>query len=248
MGIDLAKMKEKLDSVENRGGKKNAFWRPDDGETIIRLLPTPDGDPFKEFWFHYNVGDNPGFLSPKRNFGEDDALDSLVRNLYREGGEDNIRLAKKLGARQRFFTPVVIRGKEEEGVKIWGYGKMAYKELLNLVLNPEYGDITDPSGGTDLVIQYGKPVGAQFPQTSITPRRKTSLLSKDENQTHEWLESIPEISELFDRKTPQDVQAMLDEFLLTQEDAEGVSKESEHYVAKTEGSDVDKAFSELLNG
>ena len=175
-------------------------------------------------------------------------MDSLVRNLYREGGDDNIRLAKKLGARQRFFTPVIIRGKEEEGVKIWGYGKMAYKELLNLVLNPEYGDITDPSAGTDLVIQYGKPVGAQFPQTSITPRRKTSLLSKDENKAHEWLDSIPEISELFDRKTPQDVQSMLDEFLLSQEDAEGVSKESEHYTAPTEGSDVDKAFSELLNG
>ena len=54
MGIDLAKMKAKRDALENRGNGKSAFWRPEDGEQTIRIVPTPDGDPFKEFWFHYN--------------------------------------------------------------------------------------------------------------------------------------------------------------------------------------------------
>ena len=69
MGIDLAKMKAKRDALENRGGQ-SVFWRPEDGEQTIRIVPTPDGDPFKEYWFHYNLGKNPGFLSPKKNFGE----------------------------------------------------------------------------------------------------------------------------------------------------------------------------------
>ena len=245
MGIDLKKMRAKMSALENKGGK-NIFWRPEDGETTIRLVPTADGDPFKEYWFHYNVGNNPGFLSPKKNFNEEDPLDDLIRQLYREGGEDNTQLAKKLGARQRFFTPVIVRGQEDLGVKIWGYGKMAYKELLSLVLNPDYGDITDPSEGTDLVINYGKPVGAQFPQTSITPRRKTSPLSKDENKTHEWLDSIPNFEEVFERKTPQEVSSMLDEFLLTQDDAEEVSTESTRY--ESTDSKTDRSFKELLNG
>ena len=117
--------------------------------------------------------------------------------------------------------------------------------MLSLVLNPDYGDITDPVEGTDLVINYGKPVGAQFPQTSITPRRKTSALSDDENQVHAWLDSIPNFEEVFERKTPDEVRTMLDEFLLTQDDAEDVSTESARYDSKD--SNTDRAFKELLN-
>ena len=109
---------------------------------------------------------------------------------------------------------VLVRGQEEEGVRLWGYGKMAYKELLNLVLNPEYGDITDVNEGTDLVINYGKPAGAQFPQTTITPRRRPSALAKTEDEIHSYLDQVPDYNTVFERKTPQDVQAMLDEFLL----------------------------------
>ena len=123
---------------------------------------------------------------------------------------------------------------------------MAYKELLSLVLNPDYGDVTDTAEGTDLVINYGKPVGAQFPQTSITPRRKTTALSDDDNQVHTWLDSIPNFEEVFERKTPQEVRTMLDEFLLSQDDAEEVSTESTRYESKD--SNTDRAFKELLNG
>ena len=156
MGIDFDKMKAKRDALESRGNHKSVFWKPEDGEQTIRLLPTSDGDPFKQYWFHYNLGRNPGFLSPKKNFGESDPLDDFIRQLYKDGSDESIKMAKNLSARQRFFSPVLVRGEEGEGVRLWGYGKMAYKELLNLVLNPEYGDITDVNEGTDLTIHYGK--------------------------------------------------------------------------------------------
>jgi len=249
MAIDLDKMRAKRDALENRGGTKSAFWRPEDGETVIRILPTSDGDPFKEFWFHYNLGKNPGFLSPKKNYGEDDPLNDFIRQLYKDGSEESVKMAKNLNARQRFFSPVIVRGEEDQGVRLWGYGKTAYKELLNLVLNPEYGDITDTSEGTDLVINYGKPAGAQFPQTTITPRRRSSPLAETEDETSKYLDSIPSYEEVFDsaRKTPSEIQQMLDEFLLGEEDAEEVSSETTKYESSgTGGSDVDKAFEELL--
>ena len=136
MGIDMEKMRDRRAVLDNKNANnREAFWKPQDGETTIRIVPTPDGDPFKDYWFHYNVGNNSGFLSPKKNFGEDDALDSFVRKLYKEGTEESIKLAKSLSARQRFFAPVVVRGEEEKGVRIWGFGKMAYEKLLNLVLH-----------------------------------------------------------------------------------------------------------------
>tara|TARA_R100001594_G_scaffold20382_1_gene39338 strand:+ start:8999 stop:9748 length:750 start_codon:yes stop_codon:yes gene_type:complete len=248
MSIDMKKMKEKLNALQNRGqGSKNNFWRPQDGETTIRIVPTEDGDPFKEFWFHYNLGNNPGFLSPKKNFGEDDPLDSFVRSLFNEGSEDSVKMAKNLMARQRFFTPVVVRGEEDQGVRVWGFGKMAYQELLSLVLNPDYGDITDTEEGTDLVITYGKPAGAQFPQTSITPRRRSSGLAKTKKETKELLDQVPDFVELFERKTPGQVQNMLDEFLLGDDAAEESSTETKKYeTVSDQATTVDDAFAEFL--
>ena len=245
MALDMAKMRAKADALQNKGnGNKDAFWRPQDGETTIRIVPTPDGDPFKEFWFHYNVGKNPGFLSPKRNFGEDDPLDSFIRSLYNEGTEESVKMAKSLGARQRFFAPVLVRGEEDKGVRVWGFGKTAYAELLNLVLNPDYGDITDVDNGTDLVINYGKPPGAQFPQTSITPRRRSSALSENPDQTAAFLDQIPDWGNLFERKTPAQVQEMLDEFLLDEEDSNNTTEATA--VSAGASNAVDKAFNELL--
>ena len=47
------------------------------------------------------------------------------------------RQQKPCFARQRFLLPqFLVRGEEAEGVRVWGYGKMAYESLINLVLNP----------------------------------------------------------------------------------------------------------------
>jgi len=251
MAIDMSKMAQKKQALENRGGGKGNFWRPDDGETTIRILPTADGDPFKEYFFHYNVGKNPGFLSPKKNFGEDDPLDSFVRKLFNEGDDESIKMAKNLMARQRFFSPVIVRGQEDKGVQVWGYGKMVYQTLLNLVLNPDYGDITDPEAGTDLVIKYDKPAGASYPKTDITPRRRPSLLSEEETNTSDWLDSIPNFDELFERKTAAEVGTLLDEFLSTDQSAESQSSETTKYASGptatgTQPSSVEDAFNELL--
>ena len=251
MAIDLNKMRAKLTALQSRGEKKDsAFWRPEDGEQTIRIVPTADGDPFKEYWFHYNLGKNPGFLSPKRNFGIDDPLNDFVRQLFNDGTEDSIKMAKNLMARQRFFSPVLVRGEEGQGVKIWGYGKMAYEKLLSLVLNPEYGDITDPEEGTDLVIHYGKPAGASFPQTKITPRRKSTPLVEDVQHAETLLQSIPEFNDLFERKTPDQVGQILEEYLAGGTDAEENSVEEKKYGktsdTNSDVSEVDAAFNDLL--
>ena len=255
MAINLDKMRNKLTSEQSRGqGRTSQFWRPADGDQNIRIVPTADGDPFTEFWFHYNVGKNAGFLSPKKNFGEDDPLDAFVRQLFNEGTEDSIKMAKNLMARQRFFSPIIVRGEEEKGVRLWGYGKQVYTQLLELVLNPEYGDITDPEAGTDLVLNYGKPAGMSFPQTKIMPSRRTSEICKDitSEECATLLESVPDFASVFDRKTPEDVQRMLDEYLSDDESAEELSSETTRYgsdtttTSQTNASSVESAFQDLI--
>jgi hypothetical protein len=218
MALDMAKMKAKLQELENGGRSKsdNVWWRPTEGDQEIRLVPTEDGDPFRVFHFHYNMGENArgGVLCPKRQFGENCPICDFASKLWQEGTDDSKKMAKSLFVRQRFFSPVVVRGDEEAGVRIWGYGKTIYEALLGYVLNPDYGDITDVDGGVDFTLKYELPkTKGAFPQTSLVPKRKSSALAKTKGAVKEILEGVPDIDSLFQRKSPADVKAILESFL-----------------------------------
>jgi hypothetical protein len=251
MGIDLKKMKAKLAALQNKGGGKTNFWRPEEGTSYsIRVVPTSDGDPFKEYWFHYEIGKG-GILCPKKNHGEDCAICAFASKLYKEGTEESNKMAKKFLARQRFFAPVVVRGEEKDGVKLWGFGKNVYQDLINLVLNPDYGDITDPEGGTDLSLMSTKVPGASFPTTKLTPARKTSKLCQGSSEEcKELLDSVPNFDDAFERKTSDEVSAILDEYLASGSDteAEAESKETVKYGKGSKSTNaVDKAFADLMS-
>jgi hypothetical protein len=253
MGIDLKKMKAKLNALNNKGGNKTNFWSPKEGQTYsLRIVPTPDGDPFKESWFHYELGTTGGFLCPKKNYGDSCPACDFASKLYKEKNEESAKMAKKLLPRQRFFSPVLVRGEEKEGLKIWGYGKLVYQDLINLVLNPDYGDITDPEAGTDLTISASKAPGQSFPTTKVTPARKTSKLCQGTDvECKELLETLPDFETLHQRKTSEEVGTILDAYLAgadTDEEAEAVSSETRKFAAAVpmkSKSAVEAAFEEL---
>ncbi|MDB4335887.1 hypothetical protein N9989_00280 [bacterium] len=251
MALNMERMKEKLNSLTGKGDSKNAFWKPVDGESNIRIVPTADGDPFKEYHFHYNVAQG-GFLCPKHNFGDECSVCNFASKLWNEGTDDSKKMAKDLFAKKRFFSPVLVRGEESEGVRIWGYGKMAYESLLKIVFDPDYGDITDPENGNDLKIMYGKQPGASFPRTDIRPRpRKTTLCDEStggDDRCAELLGSIPAFDSLFERKSSEEVSSLLDTFL----DADSTDNQVEKYSApkamatQSSTDSVDAAFNDLL--
>ena len=256
MGIDMELMRRKLAQLRGEydaNGNGNSVWfRPDDGDTDIRIIPTPDGDPLKEMFFHYNVGEHRGgILCPKRNFGENCPICEFASALWREGSDSNDeeskKLAKSLFVRQRYFSPVVVRGREEEGIKVYGYGKTAYELLLGYILDPEYGDVTDIQEGTDITLTYTKPTkpGA-YPQTSLKMRRNTSSLLEDKDAIPALLDRMPDFESLFERLSPEQVNAILDEQLSSNKSAESRSSETAKY-GKGPKSDVDRAFDELMS-
>jgi hypothetical protein len=218
MALDMNRMKAKLTELENGGkGKKDSvFWKPSEGDQEVRIVPTEDGDPFKVFHFHYNLGEaaRGGVLCPKRQFGDECPVCDFASKLWQEGTEESKKMAKSLFVRQRFFSPVVVRGEEEGGTRIWGYGKTIYEVLLGLVLNPDYGDITDVDGGVDLTLTYTLPkTKGAFPTTNLVPKRKSSALAKTKTGIKELLSNIPEIETIFNRKTSTEVKEILEAFL-----------------------------------
>jgi len=248
MALNLDKMKAKLDALSGKDSAKRQFWRPDDGESNIRIVPTSDGDPFKEKYFHYNVGTS-GFLCPKRNFGDDCPVCDFANKLWRDGTEESKSQAKDMFAKQRFFSPVLVRGEEAEGVRIWGYGKMAYEKLLMIVLDPDYGDITDSEDGNDLKIMYGKPAGASFPRTDIRARPRKTPLCDDavggDERCAELLDTIPDIDNLFEKKTTPEVHSILEQFLSSSPESNDLEKFGESKKDPTTA--IENAFNDLLN-
>lgn len=253
MSIDIKKMKAKLAALQNKGGSKTTFWSPKEGQSYsLRIVPTPDGDPFKEYWFHYELGTQGGFLCPKKNFGDSCPACDFASKLFKEKDEESAKMAKKFLPRQRFFSPIVVRGEEKEGIKIWGYGKLAYQDLINLVLNPDYGDITDAEKGTDLTVSSAKAPGQSFPMTKITPARKDSKLCQGSDaDCKELLDTLPDFDKLHTRKTTAEVSTILDQYLAGAEndaEAEADSKETKKFGSAAKAkSAVDAAFEDLTN-
>jgi hypothetical protein len=251
MALNIEAMRQKLSNSQNRtSGKSNdTKWRPSEGDQTIRILPTADGDPFKEFHFHYNVGKNPGILCPKKNYGEHCPICDFASQLWRDGVDNNSdqskNAAKKLFARKRYYSPILVRGQETSGVKVWAYGKTAYETLLGYVLDADYGDITDPETGTDLVLNYNVPgTPGSFPKTQLKPRRRPSVLCDDAIAScEELLESVPDIEAQFTKLSSEDIQALMDEFLSSDSSSEMSSKETSKYNKSSVDSTLDKFLS-----
>ena len=256
MGIDLNKMRQKHAALTNRGGDTNDYyWKPDEGTHQIRLVCPEGGDPFFEAYYHYGMGPEgkTTVLSP-RTFGEDDPIAQYGTDLWNENTDASKEAAKRFWPKMRVFAPIVVRGEEDKGVRWWGFSRTTYQALLDVVLDPEYGDITDTEKGTDLRIDYGKKQGQSFPTTDIRPMRRTSALAEIEEQVTTLLESLPSRDEVFDHTTFEQCEKVLKE-TIGEMDTSGDGTETTRYnkpVTDTKDdnlesvTDIDSAFNDLL--
>jgi len=247
MAIDIKKMREKLNKLNDKSGKGKTtqYWKPiENADSSIRIVPTEDGDPLKEFYFHYLRSEKKfqSVLCPKKNYGENCPMCDLVSKLYKEGDEESRKMAKDMSAKQRFFSPIVVRGEEEKGVQLWGYSKTIYEELLKLMLNPEYGDITDQDEGLDLVVSSSKKAGKMFAETSLTPKRKSSPLASRKELITEIVNHGTDFDNLFERKTASQVAEILDNFLKGGGDEGGEVSEP---ASSDDAEDLDSAMKSL---
>lgn len=210
MALDIEQIKKKLGQLEGKNENKLTLK---EGETVtVRILPTPDSLPFRDFYFHYGIAKQT-ILCPRRNYGEDCAVCNFANELWDSKDEQQKTLAKDFFAKQRFFSAVLVRGEESKGPKVWGYSKTVGGDLMKLVVNPDYGDITDADNGTDLDLTLEKAPGVSYPSTRVTPKRKTSPIMPKKAEVAKVLEGVPDLMALYPRRTPAEVAALMDAHL-----------------------------------
>ena len=80
----------------------------------------------------------------------------FTKKLRNSGDSDNWKMAKKLDPKMRVFSPVVVRGEEDKGVRLFEFSKTLYLELLSVADDEDYGDFTDVAQGFDFVVMATK--------------------------------------------------------------------------------------------
>ena len=113
----------------------------------------------------------------------------------------------------RAYAAVIVRGEEDKGVRLWAFGKQVYQSLLNIMLDEDYGDITDPKTGRDVKVTCSKANGKTYSSTDVMPRGKSSLLSESPDKSKQWLSNIPNLDELFTEKSYEELEKIVNDWL-----------------------------------
>lgn len=206
--MDINKLAEKLSKLNTTKGEFTDLWfKPSEEEQRIRILPYPhQNDPFIEVYFHYNIGNSKSLVCPRAMEGRACPICDLAEEIKAKGGDDNYKIFQDYKAKMRTYVPVLVRGKEEEGVKLWGFGINIYKELGGYMVDPDWGNIADVTEGHDIsvrMIPVGKPGNdTRYPKTVMKLKPKKTPLGVDLDEIPNYIENgvfpIKEYAELVD--------------------------------------------------
>jgi hypothetical protein len=222
------------------------FWKIPDGHSSVRIVTPADGDPFKEVYMHYLTfsGQSPNgrrkeaVVCPKRQFGQRCPICELATNLWFNGTPQDQTVAKKLFARERYYSPVLIRGSEEIGVKVFGYSSKMYNKMLDWVADESgqgTAEFLDTDNGYDVLVRRTPAAGpGAFPTTEIDLARNMTPLIDDKEFEDTLYENMPVIEELWGTPTFDEIDTILKAWLGEGANPEQVSNETTRYGNKNE--------------
>lgn len=233
--MDLNEIKNRLAKLNNKGeaskegGKyKINFWKPPVGEkSQIRIVPYKYNKsfPFSELYFYFGIG-KPRMIA-LTNFNESDPILEFATQLKKSGDKENIELAKKLYPKLRIFAPVIVRGEEDKGVRFYEFGKMVYQELLGVMSDEDYGDITDIQKGRDITIEIipASESGKMFDITAVRVKPNQSPLLTDESKVESILENQIELISIFNKYSFEEMKDILQGWLKPEDEDKGKQTE-----------------------
>lgn len=258
MAINLDAIKQKLQQMQqasNGGGGSRAndsMWKPPVGKSQVRIVPYAHdkSNPFQELYFHYEIGKRT-MISPM-SFGKADPIVEFAEKLKKSGDKDDWKLGKKIEPKFRVYAPVIVRGQEEEGVKFWSFGKQIYTELLSVIADPDYGDITDLMNGRDVTVEH---VAAEkeggFPQFAVRVKPNTTPATTDQEIANKIVNEQKNLREMFTELSYEEMTEALQKWLDPSTNAADGTKSTGSPITTattaTKSEDITSAFDSLFN-
>ena len=252
--MDLNAIKNRLSQLQTTNNRTSNLWKPQPGTQVVRIVPYKfnKDNPFIELYFHYDLG-GKNYLSPI-SFGRPDPIEEFAQKLKSSGSKDDYRLGRKVEAKMRTYAPVVVRGEESQGVRFWGFGKTVYQELLSIIADPDYGDITDAVSGRDVAVEFktAEETGKSFPSTSIRVKPNQTPITEDASVLDTIKESQKNITEIYQERSYDELTQALNDYLNgnSEEKEEKVEETVKETASETKSYDSKKtsdAFDDLFN-
>lgn len=217
MAIDLDKIRQKVAQLSGKGKKNNLWWPEVDKDYNVRIIPWQDGNdgsPYKERAFYYGIGGAKAILAPFQ-FGKDDPIQSLINKLRKGGTPGELELAKQFYPKRKYYIPVVVRGEEELGVRLWSVNKETLTDVLNLMLG-DAGDVSDVKEGRDILVKC-MPSGRKFQgrdvaKITIQPKMAVTVAGTAK-QLKEWTSSFPNLDEMYSLMSADDIEKHVNDHL-----------------------------------
>lgn len=239
--MDINAIKQRLNALQsaNNTGKKEkidytkVYWKPkEEGKYQIRIVPSKldPKNPFQEVFVHYVVGKYP--IYALTNWGEKDPIVEFTAQLRKTNDKENWSLAKKLDPKMRIFAPVIVRGEEEKGVRLWEFGKEIYMQLLGIADDEDYGDYTDINEGRDFTVEVvkGDIGGRQGLKSSIRIKPRTTALSTDAALIQTFLKEQPVLLEIQRKMDFEALKEVLQNWLSPEDASDDVEEIDEKEV------------------
>lgn len=208
---DIDYIRKKLASFGNEEKPKNIkYWKPNNA--TIRFLPFPDEtenkQPFYEIMFYSIPEMSERDIVAPYQFGLKDPImeyrESIREKAWGPNADERHRnLFRILSPKTRYFSAIVERGKESEGVFIWSFGQTVCKSIYNILISDDFVNetVTDPYRGFDfnvsIFITEKMFKGKNVKEISILPRMKSTPLHSSKVEVERLLGLVPNIKEYF---------------------------------------------------
>jgi hypothetical protein len=240
--MDLSFVKQKLESNANKGAGREKidytkiFWKPKAGKYQIRIIPNKFRKewPLREVQMHYGFSKGP--ILALSNWGEADPISDFAQKLRKSADKEDWQLANKISPKTRYFAPVVVRGEESAGVRLWEVGKLVNDQLMGIAADEDYGDFTDITDGRDFTVEATEEIvaGRKGIKCTLRPKVKSTPISEDGEFVTKALDEQTDILSINRKYTYDQLKDVLQKWLSPEEET---ATEATPTVASTDDED-----------
>jgi len=176
------------------------YWVPDFGENLVRILPPVDGTLFyKKVGVHYRLVGSGMEFCPKLTDGASCPVCEVVDQLKKMNTPVAMQIVNRLAVVERYLMNVIpMKEGEEKMIRQYLAPKTVRLALLKIVLDPDYGDITDLEKGRNVVIEKVQSSGGFVNYSVRAKPRETSIREVLGRPLR--MEEIPDLNEFVRRR------------------------------------------------
>ena len=221
--MDINSIRKRLNQLQTTNNRTSNLWKPQPGKQIIRVLPYKHNKDNPFIELFFHFGLNNKTYLSPITFGRPDPIEEFAQKLKTSGNREE------------------------------GFGKTVYQELLSVIADPDYGDITDPVSGRDVSVEFktAEETGASFPKTTIRVKPNQTPITEDKAQLEGLLDNQKDITELYQELSYEELTTVLNEWLNPEASKDEEEKETAPVSAvvaeSTKVEDASAAFDDLFN-